>query len=149
MSTDTRPLVRKIQSLMRQVVRLNLERRFLRDSYERLRKEKAPVAQRPEGLMLKIIPKKRLNAGRWYLGIGRGSNVAFWTGREFWYLEEIMGEKACGHWEDGAPFGCFQPFEEIDHRKYGKECEYIENGNSKDCRRMVLRRTHGRNERPK
>src|SRR5437773_413415 len=111
-------LTRRIAALERRLVRMKGERRFLIDSNRRLRREAAPQAKRPPGMALKVISKRRPNVGRWYLGIGRGSNVAFWNGRMFHYIEEVMGEKSCGHWNDGPPFGCFQPFEEIDHRKY-------------------------------
>jgi len=72
-----------------------------------------------------MIPKVGLNAGRWYLGIGRGYNVAFWTGTDFWYLEEEEGLKRCNHWNDGSPYGCFQPFEEIADRKYGEVNQFV------------------------
>lgn len=112
--------------LQNRIQELQRERWFMLCRMRLLEKETARLAKRPEGDTLKCIPKSNLTPGRWYLGIGRGSNVAFWTGKEFCYFEEDMGEKSCNHWEDGPPFGCFQPFEEIDCRKYGKECHYIE-----------------------
>lgn len=126
MAKSKEALLRMVASLRVRNEHLKRERRFLRDSYERLRREAAPAATRPEGPVLRRIPKRRLVVGRWYLGIGRGSNVAFWDGKGFSYIEKIMGKKSCDHWDDGPPFGCFQPFEEIDDRKFGQVCAYIE-----------------------
>lgn len=123
--------LKKIVLLRGHVARLKRELRFLLDRYERLSRESAPAATRPEGQVLRCIPKKQLISGRWYLGIGRGSNVAFWDGKGFSYIEEIMGMKSCDHWDDGPPFGCFQPFEEIDGLKFGQVCRYIQDAKSK------------------
>jgi len=127
-------LTRRIASLEKRLAQLKQERRFLRDSYERLRRNAPPPAERPIGPALKVIPKRRLNVGRWYLGIGRGSNVALWAGKGFKFIAEAemdYQEKSCNHWDDGPPFGCFQPFEEIDHARYGQECRYVEDMKSK------------------
>src|SRR5882672_589221 len=124
--TDRIKVGARLRALRERITQQKTFERFLSDRVERLENELAPPAMRPKGETLKIIPKETLIHGRWYMGIGRGSNVAFWTGSEFWYLEEIMGQKVCNHWDDGAPFGCFQPFEEIEHRKYGKEYQYVE-----------------------
>lgn len=117
---------KRIARLLKRMERMKAERHFLIGRYEQLKEEVRVPAERPRGQTLKCIPKKKLGLGRWYLGIGRGSNVAFWDGQQFLYFEEIMGEKVCNHWDDGPPYGCFQPFEEIDHRKYGRECQYVE-----------------------
>lgn len=52
-----------------------------------------------------------------------------------------MGEKSCNHWDDGPPFGCFQPFEEIDHRKYGEIGQYVQDENSK-ARDLAWQKNH-------
>lgn len=70
-------LMKYVASLKARIARLKCGRRLLQDGYERLRRQTAPPAERPEGTIFKVIPKRHLNAGRWYLGIGRGSNVAF------------------------------------------------------------------------
>lgn len=60
-----------------------------------------------------MIPKKDLKPSAWYLGSGRGSHVARWTGTEFaWPAFELTGWSidTGAHYEDG---GCFRPMEEI------------------------------------
>lgn len=60
-----------------------------------------------------MIPKKDLKKNSWYLGAGRGSHVARWTGTEFaWPAFELTGWAidTGKHYEDG---GCFLPMVEI------------------------------------
>jgi hypothetical protein len=111
----------------------------MRESYRRLKERTALPAERPSGETLKVIPKDQLNIGRWYLGIGRGSNVALWTGEDFLFIsdnETGYGEKRCDHWDDGPPFGCFQPFEELPHEKFGQQCRYIHDARSRELDRQ-------------
>ena len=129
--TTLRDLKKKIARLRERLTRLKTERRFLMERLRGLKEQAAPPAVRPPGPRIRVITKRCLNRGRWYLGIGRGSNVALWDGRGFRYIEAVMGDKSCHHWDDGPPFGCFQPFEEIDHHKYGLECRYVEDAKSR------------------
>lgn len=63
--------------------------------------------------MRRVIPKAELKKGHYYIGPGRGSHVAVWTGDRFvwpgmewndWALQEG------NHYDDG---GCFAPIKEI------------------------------------
>lgn len=66
-----------------------------------------------------MINKKDLKKHSWYVGCGRGSNVARWDGATF--LWPTMGESgtwgtdAGRHYEDG---GCFRPMEEINEDRF-------------------------------
>ena len=65
---------------------------------------------------LKAIPRNKLVSGNWYSGVGRGSNVAMWTGDGFIYIDRKYDQwvvKECDHYLDGAPFGCFFPMKRI------------------------------------
>ena len=65
---------------------------------------------------LKAIPRNELVPGSWYVGVGRGSNVALWTGYDFVYIDKKFDQwvvKECDHYLDGPPFGCFLPTERI------------------------------------
>lgn len=69
----------------------------------------------------KIIPKDKLEVGRWYLGAGRGTAIALWNGGEFQFLGQKFEKyvtKFCDHYDDGPPYGCFAPFELVDDEKY-------------------------------
>lgn len=112
---------------------------FMRDSYRCLKERSTVPAQRPQTPDLRCIPKAELNVGRWYLGIGRGSNVALWNGEEFVFISDNelgYSEKRCDHWDDGPPFGSFQPFEEIVHEKFGRECRFIYDEKSRELERQ-------------
>jgi len=61
------------------------------------------------------IPQEQLIAGRWYVGRGRTSNVALWTGQLFFTIGDEGGEDVVkGQEFYAADAGCFQPFRLID-----------------------------------
>lgn len=65
-----------------------------------------------------MIPKKDLKKYGWYLGSGRGSQIALWNGSEFVWPAFEMTAWGCdsgAHYEDG---GCFLPMEELPAEKY-------------------------------
>lgn len=65
-----------------------------------------------------MIAKKDLKKNSWYLGSGRGSQVAMWNGKHFVWPDEEWGlpaVQAGAHYDDG---GCFAPMEEIQSDKY-------------------------------
>lgn len=71
-----------------------------------------------------MIAKKDLVKGRWYLGCGRGSQVAQWDGGQFQWVGDEWGLPAVQsgkHYEEG---GCFLPMEEISSDRYPTVAEY-------------------------
>lgn len=125
---EERRLKAKIAKLEATLTRAKAERHFMIETISYLKRQVAPPVIHPRGQDLRMIPKRKLNSGRWYLGIGRGSNVALWSGKDFLFVSEAengLDLKRADHWDDGPPFGCFQPFEEIAQHKYGRECRYV------------------------
>lgn len=62
----------------------------------------------------KKIPISELKVGRWYIGRGRNSNIAFWNGEDFLTISKKMKDwviKAEPYYTELD--GCFQPFKEI------------------------------------
>ena len=63
--------------------------------------------------MRKWIPISELKKHSWYLGSGRGSDVAYWDGHKFHIFRNKWGEAdhtTCAHWDDAGPF---LPMQEI------------------------------------
>lgn len=60
-----------------------------------------------------IINKKELKKGRWYLGVGRNSNIGLWDGKTFITLGKYYDYYKMyneGLYQDG---GCFIPIKLI------------------------------------
>lgn len=75
----------------------------------------------------RFIPKAELIPGRWYIGIGRHSNVAFYAGigkppKRFTFLTISLKMHQPSIYDQGVweEDGCFQPMELIEEQKYGK-----------------------------
>jgi len=64
----------------------------------------------------KIIPKKNLITGRWYVGRGRNGNVGIWIKDYFLTIGFKYGDfvlKQETHYDDNQT-GCFQPYKLVD-----------------------------------
>ena len=57
----------------------------------------------------KAIPTKNLVIWRWYVGMGRGSNVAIWDGKYFIYVEQKFGSAVMKYCDHSSDKGCFFP----------------------------------------
>ncbi len=65
-----------------------------------------------------IIPKDKLKKWGWYMGPGRGSNIAIWDGQAFQFITQLesgVGINTCSHYDDG---GCFAPIEHLHDSLY-------------------------------